>query len=34
MALESVSWFRELLTGWNMIDGQGKRFLSNHQPKG
>lgn len=34
MALEPVSWVRELLTGWNVIDGQGKPFLPDYQPKG
>jgi hypothetical protein len=25
--LETLSWTRELLTGWNMISGQGEAFL-------
>ena len=26
--LELISWTRELLTGWNIVAGQGKPFLA------
>ena len=26
-ALETISWVRELLTGWSFVTGQGKPFL-------
>jgi len=33
MALEPLSWVRQFLTGWNVIDGQGEPFLSGYRPK-
>jgi len=33
MALEPLTWIRELLTGWSPLDGQGKPFLSDYERK-
>ena len=29
-ALESLTWIRELLTGWSFSEGQGKPFLASY----
>lgn len=30
MALEPLSWVRELLTGFSMVEGQGEPFLASY----
>lgn len=31
-ALEPLSWVRELLTGFSLVEGQGTPFLDNYRP--